>query len=203
MNRIVNKTNKIISNTIITDKKRTFLFFRISLIFTIFINIFFYNIKNPPKDATQAQIDTSRRLTLEKKYKIINRYVDFVKLGKIMERKRFGNAKDQRQYAKWVMFLNSITPNFDPNQPTYYYVKVDLENVKINNFNQLGAFLDSVLSFKEEELFYSDFSGVTELPFPLGLYQAITEGKGYYVDPSRYEVDSEFHEALYLDGYLK
>ncbi len=142
---------------------------------------------------------TRGKNTLELRKEIINKYVNFVKLGKIMENKKNGDAEDRKQYGKWKKFV------------IMYGKNPDLASLKIENVKQLKAFLDSVLVFQDESfnvgsplenvLFLEDgsFNG----GLPLGLINAIDRGEGYYIDPSEYEVVSGFQEALYLDGYLK
>ena len=131
--------------------------------------------------ARNVESTESKKLTLNLRKKIVNKYINFVKLGEIMERKRSGSPEDQAQYREWVSFLALFGTN--PN----------LADIKIDNELQLIAFIRSCLIFRDKRL----------NRIPSDLTNSIKEGKGYYVDPSKYDIDPEFHKALYLDGYIK
>ncbi len=132
-----------------------------------FFDILFMARNNPPKNPTPEELIVHKKLTQKLKYGIINDYVDFVKLGKMMEQKDPNSA----QARAWVRF-KTLVGN-------------DLSRVKIDNNEKLKAFLESVLTTHPSNL------------------NEIASGNVYFVDPATYEVDPEFHTALYLDGYLK
>ncbi len=153
--------------------------------------------------AIVEEINKRREITHQERYKIINEYVNFEKLGKIMERKQHGSEKDREQYKKWDKFLNLYGEN--PN----------LANIKIDNVPKLIAFIDYVIIF-QGEFHLSDWSR-EDIDLMSGLdpstvritdevqrlYYSLSRGVGAYINPEYYEIDSDFHEALYLDGYLK
>ncbi len=143
-----------------------------------FFDNFFLTRLSEDGDLSQANAE---KRTRDIRIAIVNKYVDFEKLGAIMKPKEFGSAKDKAQYERWEAFLNTFPPN------------TKLANIKIDNVNQLIKFLDSVLIFQEN---------ILSANLPIDVFQAITEGKGSYIDPSRYEVVSGFQEALFLNGYL-
>ena len=118
-----------------------------------------------------------------------------------MERKQAGNEKDREQYRKWVKFLRLYGEN------------PDLADIKIDSPDKLIAFIDSVIIFKgdfhlsdwmmEDIDLMSSVSDVGISDEVARLYYALSRGIGAYIPTDNYEVDPEFHEALYLDGYLK
>ena len=104
--------------------------------------------------------------TQKSKYKIINKYVDFVKLGEIMNKKNPTSA----QGIAWANFI-ALVGN-------------DLSRVRIDSDRELGEFLKAVL--------------ITPPPNLPATFRT-----GFYIDPTTYEVDPEFHTALRLDEYLE
>ncbi len=80
---------------------------------------------------------------------------------------------------------------------------VNLENIKIDNVLQLRAFLSAILVFPELEKYLTDAiemwdSEDLHQTFPFDLYDALMEGNGYYVDPSRYPIQANARGAAYI-----
>ncbi len=174
--------------------------------YALFDILFMARARSPRsmKSATVEDLNKRREITHQRRYKIINEYVNFEKLDKIMERKQHGNEKDREQYRKWDKFLKLYE---DPN----------LANVKIDNVPKLIAFIDSVIIFQGD--FDLSDESMEDIDLMIGasidpnlvrisndahrLYYSLSRGVGAYINPEHYEVDPEFHEALYLNGYLK